>query len=62
MILEILDGWGSLAGAEFLSLRAFLAFFAKYLPLDMSKANEDLSYAEVCKYINGRKTCLKHLL
>ena len=33
MILEILDGWGTLAGAEFLSPRSFLPFFAKYLPL-----------------------------
>ena len=29
MILEILDGLGNLAGAEFLPLRAFLAFFCK---------------------------------
>ena len=29
MILEIFDGWGNLAGAEFLPLRAFLAFFCK---------------------------------
>ena len=27
--MEILDGWGNLAGAEFLPLRAFLAFFCK---------------------------------
>jgi len=36
LILEILDGWRNLAGAEFLPLRAFLAFFAKYLPLPLT--------------------------
>ena len=42
MILEILDGLGNLAGAEFLPLRAFWPFFAKYLPLEVERSTGGL--------------------
>ena len=57
MILEILDGWGNLAVAEFLPLRAFLAFFCKiFTPGERTEAQMDRLEREplsVCQYQIG---------